>query len=172
MTSADRVLAHPRVPQPRHAVGLAVMPGALGEQAEQLDRLLDRRRQAARQFGARDQQVDDVRGLQPVIVEPAIGGHRRHGLEDRRPLIAIDHAADLLALGQQEMIFDVEQPRGVVGALDRLAEPDEPGRLVAQHPVDRAFEPARLGLDRLDQVQRRGRAAGRRAARRTSARRG
>ncbi len=66
-----------------------------------------------------------MRGLQPVAVEPAIGGDRRDGLEDRRPLVAVDRAADRFARRQQDMVFDVEQPRGVVGALDRGTEPDE-----------------------------------------------
>src|SRR5690606_15093460 len=48
----------------------------------------------------------------------------------------------------------------VVAALDDRAQADEPVALVAQHPPDRTLEAADLGLELLDEVQRRLLAAG------------
>ena len=82
------------------------------------------------------------------------------GLQDRRPLVAIERAADLLALGQQQIIFDVEQARGVVAALDRRAEPHEPAPSLRSIRRIAPSKPRVSALSLLDQVERRLRAAG------------
>ena len=53
----------------------------------------------------------------------------------------------MLVGGQQQVIFHVEDARGVVGALDENAEPREPIGVVAQHgAVGRAVEAQRRFL--------------------------
>ncbi len=68
-------------------------------------------------------------------------------------MVAVERAADLLPGREQQVIFDVEQPGGVVAALDRRAQLHEPGALGAEHAGERALEAADLGLEAVDQVE-------------------
>ena len=66
-------------------------------------------------------------------------------------------------LGQQQMVFDVEQARGLVGALDIAAELVEVPALVA---VERALGDAGMGLAGfLDHREQAGEPAGRQIGR-------
>ena len=89
--------------------------------------------QRARHLGTQDQEIGDEPGLHAGAIDPVIGGVRRDGAQDRRPLKIVERAADGLLLRQQHMIFHVQQPCGVVGALDEKTDPGEPVRVVAQH---------------------------------------
>src|SRR5215204_2373776 len=62
-----------------------------------------------------------------------VGGERGDLPQDGGPLEVIERAADALGRGQQDVILDVEDACGVVGALDRSTEPGEPEGVVAQH---------------------------------------
>jgi hypothetical protein len=68
-------------------------------------------------------------------------------------LVIIDIAADLLGLGQEHVIFDVEDARGVVGALDEGAEPDEAEGIVVQHGAEHdAAEEMRALLHPIEEI--------------------
>ena len=59
-------------------------------------------------------------------------------------MVVIQRAADMLLLGQQDVIFDIQNSRGVVGALQMQAQPREPVGVIAQHgAVRRAVEAQR-----------------------------
>ena len=65
-----------------------------------------------------DQIVGDVGRPVVGVVDPAIGAVRRDRAQDRFPLVVVERRADPGDRRQQHVIFDVEDARGVVGALD------------------------------------------------------
>ncbi len=74
--------------------------------------------------------------------------------QDRGPLEVVEAAADPLGLGQEHVVLDVEDAGGVVGALDRDAEPREPVAVVAQHrAVGRAVEGERHALHPVEEAR-------------------
>ena len=77
---------------------------------------------------------------------------RRHRAQDGGPLHVVDLAADHLVVRQQHVVFDVEDARGVVGALEEGAELVEVEGVVAQDGVEqRAAEQRRALLDPVEQ---------------------
>src|SRR5947208_12414862 len=66
-------------------------------------------------FGMGDQKLRDLprRDLPNIDLAVSLKGAAR--FQDRHPLDGIDVAADLFSRRQEEMIFDVENARGVVG---------------------------------------------------------
>ncbi len=127
-------------------------PGARHRQlVEAAENFLVARGETPRDLAVEDEQVGDQPRLDRIAIDPAIRSQRRDGAQDRRPLEIVEAAADLLAARQQQVIFDVEQPRGVVGAFDRAAEHDEPIGIAPQHrPVRRAVERQHRRLDRFE----------------------
>src|SRR6267378_1372283 len=65
----------------------------------------------------------DLPWLEGFPINPMIGGERRDRAQDRGPLIVIERSADMLLLGQQYVVFHVEDAGGVVGALEMQSEP-------------------------------------------------
>ena len=57
----------------------------------------------------------------------------RHGAQYRGPLEIIERAAHDFLFGKEQLIFHVEQTRGVVGALDEQSDARKPIGVVAQH---------------------------------------
>ena len=109
--------------------------------------------QRARHVGAQDEQFGDAPGIDRVVIDAAIGAEGADRAQQRAPLVIIDIAADLLGLGQQHMIFDVEDARGVVGALDEGAEPDEAEGVVMQHGAEHhAAEQMRALLHPIEEI--------------------
>ena len=106
----------------------------------------------ARHLAVEDQVVRDLPGLETVLVDPAVAAVCRHGAQDRRPLHAVDLAADDLAVGQKDVILDVEDAHRVVRALQERAELVEVEGIVAQDGVEeRAAEQRRAFLDPVEQ---------------------
>src|SRR6516162_7544048 len=62
-----------------------------------------------------------------------IGGKRGDRAQDRRPLEIVERPAHVFMLWQEQVVFHVEDARGVIGALDIDAEPREPIGVIAQH---------------------------------------
>ena len=86
-------------------------------------------------------------GLRLSLIDPVIGGERGDRAQDRRPLVIVERAADMLVGRQQQVIFHVENARGVVGALHVDADAGEPVGVVPQHrAVGRAVEAQRRFL--------------------------
>ena len=141
-----------RVLQPRaDAAGLALrrpLPAVgAGDAVEILHQVLVAARERPRHLLVQDQQVGDQPRLEALAIDPVIGGERRDRAQDRRPLEIVERPADVLMRRQQQVIFHVEDARGVVGALHVDAEPREPVGVVAQHgPVGRAVEAQRRFL--------------------------
>ena len=108
--------------------------------------------QRARHLPVEDQIVGDAPGLVAVLVDPAVAAVGRDRAQDRRPLHAVDLAADDLVVGQQHVVFHVEDARGVVGPLQEGAELVEVEGVVAQDGVEqRAAEQRRARLDPVEQ---------------------
>ena len=78
-------------------------------------------RERARHLVLEDEQVRDQPGLHALPINPMVGGERRDRAQDRRPLEIVEWAADALVRRQQQVIFHVEDARGVVGALEDAA---------------------------------------------------
>ncbi len=113
----------------------------LGQHVQVAPRHLVAAGQRARHLGVQDQQVRHQPGLHPVAIDPVIGGQGRDLAQDGGPLEVIQSAADLLPLGQQQMVLHVQDPGGVVGPFHRPAQPQEPVGVIAQHgPPRRAVE--------------------------------
>ena len=103
-------------------------------------------RERARHLVLEDEQVGDQPRLDALPVDPVIGGQRRDRAQDRRPLEIVERAADAFVGRQQQVEFDVEDARGVVGALLVEAEPREPVGVVAQHGAVGAAVEAQRGF--------------------------
>ena len=143
----------PGVHCPRLALGDAASPVFAGERIERAVDALVAGDERARHCRLQDQEVGDQPRLDPVAIDPMIGGRSGDRAQDRHPLEIIERSADGLRRGQEQMIFDVEQARRVVGALDEYAEPVEPVGVVAQHrAVARAVEIERRLLDIVEEA--------------------
>ena len=142
-------LVHAAVLQPgADAAGLALrraLPAVVaGDAVEVLHQILVAACERARHLLVEDEQVGDQPGLEALAIDPVIGGERRDRAQDARPLVIVERAADMLVGRQQQVIFHVEDARGVVGALHVDADPREPVGVVAQHgAVGRAVEAQR-----------------------------
>ena len=109
--------------------------------------------QATRKLAIEDQKFGDLQRADLRPVKPAIGAVRRHRTQDRFPLHIVDRAADMRDRRQQQIIFDVEDARDVVGALEEGAELRELKAVVAQHrPVQRPAHLPVLAPDRREHV--------------------
>src|SRR5262245_12507393 len=65
-----------------------------------------------------NQESCDQPRLQGFAVNPVIGGQCRDRAKNGAPLIEVKRPADMLLFGQQHVILDVEDARGVVGAFE------------------------------------------------------
>ena len=138
-----------RVGEALAAIAVAVVGAELVEGGHDL---LVAGPQRARHLPVEDQIVGDLPGLVAVPVDPAIAAVGRDRAQDRRPLRAVDLAADQLAVRQQDVVFDVEDARGVVGALQEGAELVEVEGVVAQDGIEeRAAEQRRALLDPVEE---------------------
>src|SRR3984885_3319843 len=126
---------------PRLALGDAAAPIVAGERVGGAVEPLVAGDERARHRRLPDQEVGHQPRLPPIAIDPVVGGGRRNRAQDRHPLEIVERAADRFRRRQEQMIFDVEQARRVVGPLDEDAKPVEPIGLVAQHrAVARAVE--------------------------------
>src|ERR1700733_3796834 len=118
---------------PRLALGDAAVPIVAGERVERAVDALVAGDKRARHRRLQDQEVGDQPRLHPTAIDPVVGGRRPNRAQDRPPLEIVERAADCFRRRQEQMIFDVEQARRVVGPLNEDAEPVEPIGVVAQH---------------------------------------
>ena len=71
--------------------------------------------------------------------------------QDRHPLNGINVAADLFAAGQQDVIFEIQNPGRAVRALEQFPDPDEvPAFAVGHRRVSRSLEKMRARNDALE----------------------
>jgi len=94
-------------------------------------------------FGMGDQKLRDLPGRDLPNINLAVSLKRAARFQDRHPLDGIDVAADFFSRRQEEMIFDVENARGVVGPFDKSSDANEIPTLAMCH--------GRVG-DSLDQM--------------------
>ena len=110
--------------------------------------------QRPRHVVAQDQQLGDAPRRDHVAVDLAVRLEAGHRLQQRRPLVVVDGAADVGRRRQQDVVLGVEDARGVVGALEVGAEPDEVVGLVAQHRAERhAAEQVRAHLHPVEELR-------------------
>src|SRR5207237_10669336 len=99
-------------------------------------------------FGMRHQKFRDLpgRNLPDVNFTVSLKGAAR--FQDRHPLNGIDVAADFFPRRQKEMIFDVENARGVVGAFEKSSNANEIPAFAMRHGrVDNSLHEMRAGND-------------------------
>src|SRR4030095_9055338 len=84
-------------------------------------------------FGMGDQKFRDLPGrdLPNVNLTVSLKGAAR--LQDRHPLDVIDVAADVFSRRQKEMIFNVENARGVIGAFEKSSNANEIPTFAVRH---------------------------------------
>src|SRR5215510_8397275 len=75
-----------------------------------------------------------------------ISGESGHRAQYGSPLKVIERTAHAFVFGEQEMVFDIENARRVIGALDVNAKSRKPIRVVAQHGAVRGAVKAQRGL--------------------------
>src|SRR5438270_4603216 len=90
-----------------------------------------------------DQKLGDLPGRDLPNINRAVSLKRAARFQDRHPLDGIDVAADLFSRRQEEMIFDVENARGVVGPFEKSSDANEIPAFAMRH--------GRVG-DSLDQM--------------------
>ena len=96
----------------------------------------------AREVVFEQQELDDAGGRDAAVAFVIhLEGARRS--QHRRPLHVVHRRAHVVYLRQQEKVFDVEDPRGLVGPLELPAQPAEMPALVVRH---RRVGDAREGL--------------------------
>ena len=88
--------------------------------------------QRARAGAVQDQEMRDLPRAVLAAVGPVERPIGRQRPQQRRPLVGVDRAADHVGGRQQHVVFDVEQPRGVVAALEIVAEVQEVVAVVLQ----------------------------------------
>src|ERR1700704_2275958 len=76
-------------------------------------------------FGRGDQKLRDLPGRDLSNINLAVSLKRAARFQDRHPLDGIDVAADLFSRRQEEMIFDVENARGVIGPFEKSSDANE-----------------------------------------------
>ena len=109
--------------------------------------------QGARHVLAQDEKFGDAPGIDGVVIDLAIGAKSADRAQQRAPLIVVDQTSDLFASRQKHVIFDVEDARGVVGALDEGAEADEAEGVVMQHGAEHdAAEEMRALLHPIEEI--------------------
>jgi len=86
---------------------------------------LDAGDQGAGALRVEDQEMRDPRRRHLAAIGPVEGPVRRHRAQERHPLVVVEAGADEVHLRQQDVVFHVEQARGVVGALQMVAEMQE-----------------------------------------------
>ena len=94
-------------------------------------------------FGMGDQKLRDLPRRDLPNINLAVSLKRAARFQDRHPLDGIDVAADLFSRRQEEMIFDVENARGVVGPFEKSSDANEIPTFAMRH--------GRVG-DSLDQM--------------------
>src|SRR5262245_21951731 len=92
--------------------------------------------QRSRHVLAQYEQLGDAPRIDCVVIDLAVGAEGSNRSKQRTPLVIIDIASHLLGLGKQYVVFDVENTRGVVGALGAGAESDEAKGVVVQHGAE------------------------------------
>ena len=122
---------------------------------ERLVDLLEARGERARHAPVEDQELGDVDRPDLVAVDRAVGLEARHRSQQRRPLVVVERAADVFHARQQDVVFHVEDARGVVGALDERAEAREVERFAAHdRAVGDAAEEVRALLHPVEEARR------------------
>src|SRR6476620_2906316 len=76
-------------------------------------------------FGMGDQKLRDLPRRDLPNINLAVSLKRAARFQDRHPLDGIDVAADLFSRREEEVIFDVENARGVVGSFQKSADANE-----------------------------------------------
>src|SRR5438034_10324636 len=107
---------------------------------------LDTEADGSGKFGMGDQKFRDLprRDLPNIDLTVSLEGAAR--LQDRHPLDSIDVTADFFSRRQKEMVFDVENTRGVVGAFEKPPNPNEiTNSLVSHAPVDNPLHDIEAG---------------------------
>ena len=84
-------------------------------------------------FGMGNQKFRDLPGRDLPNVNLAESLKRAARLQDRHPLNRINVATDLFSRRQKEMIFDIENARGVVGAFEKSSDANEIPALAVCH---------------------------------------
>ena len=113
--------------------------------------------QAAREAVVEHEEFDDALGVDPSGIERAIGAITRNRTQDRIPLTRVEARADVRERGQQQVIFDVENARDGIGALDKGAGTREMETFITQHrPGHRAQAARRRCRHAPDLVRRMG----------------
>ena len=88
--------------------------------------------QRARELGVQDQEIGDLGGRHVAAIGPVKGAVRRHGAQKRGPLVIVELRPDEIHPWQQDVIFHVDQPRGVVGPFQPVTEAKEIVAVIAQ----------------------------------------
>ena len=149
-------VVQPGVQLPRLPLDLARV--VVAEQLQRLEDEVHARMQRSRHVVAQDQQLGHAPRRDHVAVDLAIRLEARHRAQQRAPLVIVDRAADVGGGGQQGVVLDVENARGVVGALDVRAQADEVVRLVAKHGSEGyAAKEVRAHLDPVEKLRDAGR---------------
>ena len=79
-----------------------------------------------------DQEIGDLRG-RDAAVRLAVHFQRADAFQQRGPLIGVERRADVGHAGQQQVILDVEDPRGLVGPFEKPGQAAEMPGLAARH---------------------------------------
>src|SRR3546814_14103443 len=94
-----------------------------------------------------DQEFGELQCADLGPVEPVVGAVRRYRAQDRLPLHIVDRRPDMRDRGQQQIIFDVEDARGVVGEFEEGAAAGGIIAVVAQHRPPERSEERRVGKE-------------------------
>src|SRR5437762_10702208 len=84
-------------------------------------------------FGMGDQKFRNLPGRDLPNINLAVSLKRAARFQDRHPLDGIDVATDFFSRRQKEMIFDVENARGVVGAFQKSSNANEIPTFAMRH---------------------------------------
>ena len=96
-------------------------------------------------------------GRRGAAVPLAIHLQGTDALQQGNPLVRVDRRAHVGRAGQQQVVFDVEDPRGLVGPLDRHRQPAEvPGLAPRHRRFGHAFQQRPAQLDLAEELERRG----------------
>jgi len=137
-----------RISRAREALRSPLMAMVLTDAVKIARDILITRNQRARHLPAYHKEVHHKPRFYAFAINPVIGCQRGYRAQDRRPLEIIERAANLFRLWQKNMIFHIENARGIVGTFNIKSKSVEPVGFVAQHgAIGRAVELARNCFD-------------------------
>src|SRR5438270_12753965 len=84
-------------------------------------------------IGIGDQKLRDLPRRDLPNINLAVSLKRTARFQDRHPLDGVDVAADFFSRRQEEMIFDVEDARGVVGPFEKSSDANEIPTFAVRH---------------------------------------